>query len=239
MDVITRVAGTGAAGNAGDDDPAIDAELYLPSGVAVTADGGFLIADTGNNVVRKVAAGVITRVAGTYSTGSAGDDGPAAEAQLNRPEAVAVTADGGFLIADAGNNVVRAVSAAGVITRVAGTYGPAGDAGDDGPATLAQLNRPSGVAVTADGGFLIADAGNNVVRAVSAAGVITRVAGTYGTGSAGDGGPATEAQLSRPVAVAVTADADGGFLIADTFNNTVRAVFTKVQLPHRPGRPVP
>ena len=182
MGVITRVAGTaGTAGSAGDDGPATDAQLNDPFGVAVTADGGFLIGDLVNNVVRKVSAdGVITRVAGTGTSGSAGDGGPATDAQLNGPVGVAVTADGGFLIADSGNNMVRKVSAAGVITRVAGT-GTAGGAGDGGPATDAQLNGPVGVAVTADGGFLIADQNNAVVRKVSAAGVITRVAGTTGT----------------------------------------------------------
>ena len=111
--------------------------------------------------------GVITRVAGTGTVGNAGDDGPATAAQLSSPGAVAVIADGGFLIADAGNNVVRKVSAAGVITRVAGT-GAAGNAGDDGPATAAQLTLPGAVAVTAEGGFLIADRGNNAVRKVAA-----------------------------------------------------------------------
>jgi len=71
------------------------------------------------------------------------------------------------LIADPGNNVVRKVSAAGVITRVAGTGIP-GNSGDDGPATDARLKFPNGVAATADGGFLIADPGNSVVRKVSA-----------------------------------------------------------------------
>ena len=110
--------------------------------------------------------GFITRVAGTGIVGNTGDDGPATEAQLNRPVGVAVTADGGFLITDALNNEVRKVSAAGVISRVAGTGTP-GNTGDDGPATEAQLNRPFGVALTADGGFLIADTGNNVVRELS------------------------------------------------------------------------
>ena len=95
-----------------------------------------------------------------------GDDAPATDAQLNFPTAVAVTADGGFLIADFANQVVRKVSAGGVITRVAGTTGVAGSIGDDAPATDAQLNSPNGVAVTADGGFLIADTGNQVVRKV-------------------------------------------------------------------------
>ena len=168
MGVITRVAGTGTPANTGDDGPATEAQLDEPGGVALTADGGFLITDVLNNEVRKVsAAGVISRVAGTGTPGNTGDDGPATEAQLNRPFGVALTADGGFLIADTFNNEVRKVSAAGVISRVAGT-GIAGNTGDDGPATGAQLNTPFGMAVTADGGFLIADVVNNEVRKVSA-----------------------------------------------------------------------
>ncbi len=222
MGLITRVAGTGAPGNTGDDGPATDAQLHEPVGVALTADGGFLIADTANNEVRQVSAGgVVTRVAGTGTPGNTGDDGPATDAQLNRPFGVAVTPDGGFLIADTGNNVVRQVSAAGTITRIAGTGTP-GNTGDDGPATDAQLHQPFWVAVTADGGFLIADTANNEVRQVSAAGTITRIAGTGAPGSTGDDGPATDAQLNQPAGMAVTAD--GGFLIADTANNEVRKV---------------
>jgi NHL repeat len=222
MGVITRVAGTGARGNSGDDGPATDAELNEPQGVAVTADAGFLIADSFNNVVRKVSsAGVITRVAGTGTQGKSGDDGPATDADLSFPQGVAATADGGFLIADTDNSVVRRVSSTGVITRVAGT-GTAGNTGDDGPATAAELNVPAGVAVTADGGFLIADTFNNVVRKVSSAGVITRVAGTGTAGKSGDDGPATDAELNGPAGVAVTAD--GGFLIADSGNSVVRKV---------------
>jgi len=141
---------------------------------------------------------VITRVAGTGTPeGDSGDGGPATDAEFFEPGAVAVTADGGFLIADSGNHVVRKVSAARVITRVAGTR-TAGNSGDGGLATDAQLNRPVDVAVTADGGFLIADGSNSVVRKVSAAGVITRVAGTGTAGNSGDGGPATDAELFRP-----------------------------------------
>jgi len=167
--VITRVAGTtGTAGFGGDGGPATDAELYNPVGLAVTGDGGFLI--TGGIMVRKVSAdGVITRVAGTDNAGSG-----AMTARPPTPSSttagLAVTADGGFLIADTANQVVRKVSADGVITRVAGTTGTAGSGGDDGPATGAELNYPEGVAVTADGGFLIADAVNQVVRKVEPSG---------------------------------------------------------------------
>ena len=146
-------------------------------------------------MVRKVSsAGVITRVAGTGTAGNSGDDGAATEAKLASPIGVAVTADGGFLIADPGSAVVRKVSSAGVITRVAGT-GTAGNSGDDGAATEAKLASPIGVAVTADRGFLITDTGNAVVRKVSSAGVITGVAGTGTAGNSGDDGPATNAKL--------------------------------------------
>jgi trimeric autotransporter adhesin len=220
--VITRVAGTGAAGTSKGDGPAIDMQLGAPTALAATADGGFLVVDGTNSMVLKVdAAGMIARVAGTGTAGNSGDDGPAVDAELNSPVGVAVTADGGFLISDTGNHVVRKVSAAGVITRVAGS-GTAGSGGDDGQATDAQLNGPFGLAVTADGGFLIADQANNVVRKVSAAGVITRVAGSGTAGSGGDDGQATDAQLSLPSALAVTPD--GGFVIGDTANNTVRQV---------------
>ena len=180
----------------------------------MTADGGFLIADTFNQRVRKVsAAGTITTVAGT-TAGLSGDGGPATAAQLSDPIGVAVTADGGFLIADTFNNRVRKVSAAGTITTVAGTT--AGLSGDGGPATSAQLNYPGGVAVTADGGFLIADPGNHRMPQ-GVAGGHDHDRRRHRQGFSGDGGPATAAQLATPTGVAVTAD--GGFLIADRDND--------------------
>ncbi len=227
--VITRVAGTyGPAGASGDDGPATEAKLSGPYGVRVLPGGGFLVADTGNNVVRQVSPeGVITRVAGTYgSTGDhPGDGGPATEAQLNSPRGLAVLPGGGFLFADLGHNVVRQVSPDGVITRVAGTYSSTGGhGGDGGPATEAQLSSPGAMTAIPGGGFLFSDTGNNVVRQVSRDGVITRVAGTYdSTGDhPGDGGPATEAQLTSPAGVAVLPG--GGFLVSDQGNNVVRQV---------------
>jgi hypothetical protein len=216
---ITTVAGTGSRGLSGDGGPATAAEIAAPTGVAVTADGSFLIADRGNHRVRRVSpAGIITTVAGTTS-GLSGDGGPATAAQLAAPTGVAVTPDGGYLIADQNNHRVRRVSSTGTITTVAGST--LGMSGDGGPATAAQLAAPSGVAATPDGGFLIADQNNQRVRYVSPTGTITTVAGTT-VGLSGDGGPATAAQLSFPFGVAVTAD--GGFLITDRGNHRVRRV---------------
>jgi hypothetical protein len=215
---ITTVAGT-TAGFSGDGGPATAAQLSFPVGVAVTADGGFLVSDQGNHRVRRVSpAGTITTVAGT-TAGFSGDGGPSTAAQLNTPVGLAATADGAFLIADNGNDRVRRVSPAGTITTVAGTS--FGLSGDGGPATAAQLGAPTGLAATADGGFLIAAAGNHRVRRVSPAGTITTVAGTS-AGLSGDGRPASLAQLSFPSGVAATAD--GGFLIADEINDRVRFV---------------
>src|SRR5439155_476330 len=201
------------------------AKLNAPDGVAATADGGYLIADTSNHAIRRVSrGGTITRVAGTLTTpGSTGDGGLATAAKLNNPNGVAAAADGGFLIADTGNHAIRRVSPAGTITRVAGTLTTPGSTGDGGPATAAKLNAPTGVAATADGGFLIADNGNAAIRRVSPAGRITTVAGTLTmAGSTGDGGPATAAKLVNPVGVAATAD--GGFLIADYNTQSIRFV---------------
>jgi predicted phage gp36 major capsid-like protein len=187
----------------------------------VTADGGILIADMHNRMIRKVSgAGTITRVAGTGSFGSSGDDGPATDAELRLPTSVAVTPDGGFLIADMWARVVRLVSASGTITRVAGTGSP-GNSGDDGVAVDAELSGPLAVAVTADGGFLIADQDAHVVRMVSATGTISRVAGTGTPGNSGDDGPAIQAQLT-PSALTVTTD--GGILIADAKAHVIREV---------------
>jgi hypothetical protein len=232
---ITTVAGNGTAGSAGDGGLATAAQLNNPVAVAVSADGGFLIADSANSQVRRVSpAGTITTVAGNGTSGSAGDGGLATAAQLDAPRGVAATADGGFLIADTDNDRIRLVSPAGRITTVAGD-GTAGFSGDGGPATAAQLGLPNHVAATPDGGFLIADTNNRRVRLVSPAGTITTVAGNGTVGSAGDGGLATGAQLNTPGGVALTAD--GGFLIADFLSHRVRFVDADLRFPRGPVGP--
>jgi hypothetical protein len=219
---ITTVAGDGRQGFAGDGGPATQAALSNPSSVAPTADGGFLIADTTNERVRRVSpTGTITTVAGTGTSGFSGDGGPATAAKLFNPISVSVTADGGFLIADLDGQRVRKVSPSGTITTVAGDGTP-GFSGDGGPATAAQLNSPSAVVATADGGFLIADRRNFRVRRVSPSGTITTVAGDGTQGFSGDGGPATGAQLIDPGTIATTGD--GGFLIAEPLGSVVRRV---------------
>ena len=158
-------------------------------------------------------------MAGNGTQGFSGDDGPATSAQLNAPSGVAVDPAGNLYIADYGDNRIRKVSN-GVITTVAGN-GTSGNIGDNGPATGAQLNYPTGVAVDSAGNLYIADQYNHRIRKVSN-GVITTVAGSGTAGFSGDNGPATSAQLYYPAGVAV--DAAGNLYIADTWNSRVRKV---------------
>jgi hypothetical protein len=143
-------------------------------------------------------------------------------AGLDRPVAAVAATGGAILIADTGNDRVRRASGNGTITTVAGN-GVRGFGGDGGPATAASLSSPHNLAVLPDGGFLIADEGNNRVRRVWPNGTITTVAGTGTAGFSGDGGAATAAELDQPKAVAVLSDLRG-YLIADAANSRIRVV---------------
>jgi uncharacterized protein (TIGR03437 family) len=221
-EIITTVAGNGAQGYSGDGGLATSAQLATPTGVAVDASGNVYIADRGNNRIRKVSAnGIITTVAGNGSSAYFGDGGSATSAELYNPSGVAVDASGNLYIADYGNQRIRKVSAAGIITTVAGN-GSQGYPGDGGPATSAELYNPSGVVVNTSGSVYIADTSNSRIRKVSAAGIITTVAGNGAEGYSGDGGPATSAQLFYPSGVAL--DASGNLYIADQNNNRIRKV---------------
>ena len=228
--IITTLAGTGEAGFSGDGGPSAQARLSNPRSVAVDARGNVYIADLSNNRIRRVGPdGMITTFAGTGAPGFSGDRGPAAGAQLNSPTSVAVDAKGDVYIVDQGNHRVRRVGPDGIITTFAGT-GMRGFSGDGGPVAGAQLNFPTGVAVDARGNVYIADTDNRRVRRVEGDGFITTFAGTGEAGFSGDGGPAAQAQLSRPFDVA--ADGRGNLYIADAGNNRIRRVsFTEIDGP--------
>ena len=212
---ITTVAGMGENGRgrgySGDGGPAVEAQLAGPVGLAVDGSGNLYIADRGNRRIRKVdSRGRITTVAGTGKHG--GDGGPAARAQLNSPAGVAVDGSGNLYIADRDNDRIRKVDSTGTITTVAGG-GRGNGLGNDGPAVLARLNGPAGVAVDGSGNLYIADSNYHRIRKVDSTGTITAFAGTGRPGLGGDGGPALQAQLRTPVGVAV--DSSGNLYIAD------------------------
>jgi hypothetical protein len=219
-------------GEQGDGGPASRAALAQPGGTTEDARGDVFIADTEDNVIRKVSAfsGTISRVAGNGTEGSSGLRGPATRAELDSPEGVAVNALGDLFIADTFNNRIVEVLPDGELIPFAGDGVP-GYAGDSGPASQAELDMPTDVAVDAFGNVYIADASNNVIRRVDGrTGRIATVAGNFDAdqangglgGYSGDGGPATSAQLSDPEGIAL--DSAGDLFIADTFNNAIREV---------------
>ncbi len=231
--IITTVVGTGQPGYSGDGGQALAANLRIPEQAELDVFGNMFIADSGNNVIRKVSpSGVITTVAGNgfgASTGNAngegggysGDGGPATNAELNLPISLAVDPSGNLWISDQGNNVIRYVNAStGIITTVAGIHNNYSYTGDGGPAAKATFYSPAGIALDAAGNLYVTDAGNNVLRVLLTNGNIETVAGNGNAGDTGDGGPATSAEMNslRQVAVGTFGD----IYIADSFNHAIR-----------------
>ena len=163
----------------------------------------------------------IETVAGDGTPGFSGDGGAAVAAQLYRPGGVALDGAGNLYIADNGNQRIRKVDAAGVITTVAGD-GTRGYGGDGGPATEAQLSGAGDIALDGAGNLYFSDTSNSRIRKVDAAGIITTVAGDGTRGYGGDGGPATAAQLNVPISLAL--DGAGNLYIADRSNYRIRKV---------------
>ena len=217
---ITTIAG--GQGKLGDGGPAQNALLFSPAGMNFDANGNLYVADTENNLVRKITpAGVISTVAGVGSRGFSGDGGPAVSAQLLAPRGVALDTAGNLYIADSGNQRIRRVNLVGTIQTIAGN-GLRGFAGDGSGATLAKLNDPESIASDAQGNLYVADSGNNRVRRITIVGQISTFAGTSTPATLGDGGPAVMAGLLGPLGVAL--DSAGNLFIADTFHNRVRKV---------------
>ena len=240
---LTAVAGTGIAGYSADGTSATRSMLSYPAGLAIDNQGALYIADSQNHLIRKVMGGVIHSIGRAATpTGLALDgmgtlyvaDRPAqlilrmpatGPVTLGQARAIDVSARdlafsaGGFLYA-ADGAVVRRISPTGTADIAAGGGNPA--FGDDGPAAVARLNHPSGVAADALGNLYIADRDNHRIRRVTPDGLITTIAGTGEAGNGGDGGLAVAAQLNSPSAVNL--DTAGNLYIADTGNHRVRVV---------------
>jgi uncharacterized protein (TIGR03437 family) len=168
----------------------------------VDSSGNVYIADAGNNVIRQVSGGTIITAAVGFT----------------HPDGVAVDSSGNLYVADTvGRRIVK--FSGGAYTTVAGN-GNIGFGGDDGPGTRAALNDPMGIAVDSSGNVYIADTFNGRVRILTSSGIITTIAGTGSLYFSGDNGPAIQAALYFPHAVAV--DSAGNIYIADTFNAVVR-----------------
>lgn len=223
--IITTVAGNGIAGYAGDGAFATQAELNNPNGLALDNAGNLYIADTGNNVIRKLTPyGGISTVVGTGDIGNSGDGGSATIASLFNPNAVAFDRAGNMYIADSANNRIRIVDPSGNIRNFAGDpNGLPGSAVDNVVPTSTQFNYPRSLAIDANGVVYVADYFNNRIRKiVPGTNVISTIAGTGVGGFSGDGGPAAGAQLHLPAGLAL--DASGNLYVADLLNNRIREI---------------
>jgi trimeric autotransporter adhesin len=206
-------AGTGVQGFSGDGGLATAAQLWSPSAVTVDPYGAVVIADTGNNRIRRVTSdGIIATVAGNGTAGFSGDGGPAYLAELNGPDSVAVGADGTIYAADERNQRVRRITADGNISTLM-----------SGNLTPLTFESPIRLAVDANQQLFVSDSSSAGIQAMGAACQLNSVAGTGVAGFSGDGGPAMQAQVNGPSALAP--DASGDVYFADTNNNRVRRLY--------------
>jgi uncharacterized protein (TIGR03437 family) len=195
----------------GDGGPATSAALSLPTGVAVDSSGNLWIADFGNYRIRKVLpSGFISTVAGNYISDA-----------LQTPVAVALDSTGTLYIADRANNQVKRLPVNGPMSNFAGT-GDAGNIGDGGPATLAQLYAPSGLTIDGFGNVLVSDMSNSRVRKIMPSGNIDAFAGTNVQGYAGNFSNALQAQFTTPTGLCT--GLGGVVYIVDTGNHMLRKV---------------
>jgi streptogramin lyase len=161
--VISTIAGNGTNGYSGDGGPAIAAQFYNPTGVAVDSSGNVFVADSDNGAVRMISNGMISTIAGNGTLSDTGNGGLASAAQFSAMGGIAVDAKDNIYVADTNNNAIRLFPINGVVSTIAGT-GVQGYIGDGSLATFGELNNPRAVAVTPSGDVYLADTGNNAVR---------------------------------------------------------------------------
>jgi len=223
--IISTIAGTlNQVGMTGDGGPAVNASLYAPTDLFVSAGTSgpvVLIADLGNFRVREIANGILSTIAGNGNFRYAGDGGAGTNANLPGPDGVVIDSSGNVDVCDTFANRVRTINVFGIINMTAGTN-MTGFGGDGGPATAALLVDCQGIALDGAGNLYIADTHDRRIRKISAAGIISTVAGTGIDGFSGDGSQAVNAELGNPEGVAV--DGQGNLYIADTANNRIRRV---------------
>jgi uncharacterized repeat protein (TIGR02543 family) len=226
--IITTFAGTGIAGYSGDGGPAINAQFGEPNEMIIDHNGNIYVCEAA--CIRKIDTnGIVTTIAGTGITGYSGDGGPVTQARITGPYGMAMDKMGNLYFSSWPNHRVRKIDTNGIISTVVGTS-VAGYSGDNGLATNAQLNHPSGLAIDDLGNLYIADGASfpsqvgGRIRKVDTNGIITTIAGDGTWGYSGDNGPATEAQFY--FIGNLTLDRVGNLYVTDGGNHRIRKIDT-------------
>ena len=208
--VVTTLAGSGNWGSA--NGIGIAASFAVPRGIALDALGNAYVADSNNNLIRKITStGLVTTFAGSGHRGNV--NGVGAEASFNYPTGVAVDASGNVYVVDSSNFLIRKITTSGVVTTFAGSgnYGSA-----NGIGIAASFGAPDGIAVDSLGNIYVADTGNNLIRKITSTGVVTTLAGSGAIGRENGTGIAVSFLFPNAVAVDVLGNvyvADGDSLI--------------------------
>jgi trimeric autotransporter adhesin len=220
--IITTVAGGGVTRDLAHNAIATQVSLWSPDGIVVDSVGSIYFAERFNHCISKVTKdGIISTIAGTGTGGYNGDNVIATDAHLNYPQGIAIDRSGNIYFSDAGNNRIRKINTASIITTIAG-IGTWGYNGDNIAATDAQLKAASDIAIDKGGNIYIADPGNQSIRIIDNGGIITTNAGTGVAGFFGDGGQPVDAQLNNPARI--TVNRFGNLYIADISNGRIRRV---------------
>lgn len=223
-DTITRIAGTGDQGFAGDGGRALEAQFDQLRGVDLDAAGNLYVADSFNGLIRRIDRnGVIESIAGNGAGADPGNGGPAVDAVVFQPHDIVIDRQRNILyLSEPFRHRIRRIDlATGTITGAAGN-GEQGDSGEGGPAVDARLNTPRGLGLDRDGALLIADSLNFKVKRVAPDGTISTIAGDGRPANSGDGGPAVAASLAEPWDV--IGDPVGNVVICNVLDGTVRMV---------------
>lgn len=200
------------------------AKFFYPTNLTEDKSGNLFVADTYNQRIRKItAAGVVTTFVGGGSTGPGNGalvDGSGATARFQGPAGMVFDGSGNLYVADEGNNVIRKITSAGVVT----TYAGSGSTGyQDGPALTAEFAAPRGLAIDGTGNLFVAEYGGNRIREIATNGTVTTVAGSTASGSAD--GIGTAASFNSPSGLAF--DASGNLYVVDNGNNLIRKITFK------------
>lgn len=198
--LVTTLAGNSTTGST--DGTGSAASFYFPKGLGIDAAGNIYVADNSNNLIRKVTpTGVVTTIAGNGTTGFFNGNGRSAS--FNSPTGVEVDATGNLYIADAGNNAIRKMTPAGVVTTFA-----------------TGINFPREIRVDAGGTFYVTSQSSNLIKKISSTGIMTTLAGNGSSGSA-DGNLNT-ATFNQPIGLAL--DGSGNLYVGDAYNSSVRKI---------------